>query len=73
MSFFTYPCSPPTSPLLDCWGISLQQLFEDQDLVRDIIMRRGQMDLVKAFLLQGDLKQQHNTIIKMRAEPKVLT
>ncbi|GFW61136.1 uncharacterized protein TNCV_4873461 [Trichonephila clavipes] len=60
-SFFTCPCSLPASPVhpLDCWGISLPQLFEDQDLVCDIIMRKGQMDLVQAFLLQGDWKQQH--------------
>ncbi|GFT26437.1 uncharacterized protein TNCV_3603081 [Trichonephila clavipes] len=59
-SFFTCPFSLPSSPahLLDCWGISLRQLFEDQDLVCDIIMRKGEMDLVQAFLLQGDLKQQ---------------
>ncbi|GFX23501.1 uncharacterized protein TNCV_3769761 [Trichonephila clavipes] len=46
-SFFTCPCSLPasTAHLLDCWGISLRQLFEDQDLVCDTIMRKGQMDL----------------------------
>ncbi|GFV46423.1 uncharacterized protein TNCV_3233121 [Trichonephila clavipes] len=34
-SFFTCPCSLPASPahLLDCWGISLRQLYEEQDLV----------------------------------------
>ncbi|GFU62472.1 uncharacterized protein TNCV_2594091 [Trichonephila clavipes] len=33
-SFFTCPCSFLASPghLLDCWSISLRQLFEDQDL-----------------------------------------
>ncbi|GFY27521.1 RNase H domain-containing protein [Trichonephila clavipes] len=33
-SFFTCPCSLLASPahLLDCWGISLQQLYEEQDL-----------------------------------------
>ncbi|GFW32929.1 hypothetical protein TNCV_1774941 [Trichonephila clavipes] len=38
----------PASPdhLLDCWGISLWQLFVDQDLVCDILMRKCQMDLV---------------------------
>ncbi|GFW82680.1 uncharacterized protein TNCV_3492521 [Trichonephila clavipes] len=47
-SFFICPCSLPASSahLLDCWGISLRQLFEDQDLVWDTIMRKGQMDLV---------------------------
>ncbi|GFT60701.1 uncharacterized protein TNCV_3584181 [Trichonephila clavipes] len=47
-SFFTCFCSLLASlaPLLDCWGISLRQLFEDQDLVCDTIMRIGQMDLV---------------------------
>ncbi|GFU74253.1 uncharacterized protein TNCV_4168441 [Trichonephila clavipes] len=46
-SLFTCPCSLSASPthLLDCWGISLGQLFEDQDLVCDIIMRKSQMDL----------------------------
>ncbi|GFU70257.1 uncharacterized protein TNCV_903991 [Trichonephila clavipes] len=40
-SFFTSPCSLPASPahLLDCWGISLRQLFEDQELVCNIITR----------------------------------
>ncbi|GFU95978.1 RNase H domain-containing protein [Trichonephila clavipes] len=33
----------PASPahLLDCWGISLRQLSEDQDLVCETIMRKG--------------------------------
>ncbi|GFU31192.1 hypothetical protein TNCV_1741911 [Trichonephila clavipes] len=33
-SFFTCPCSLLASPahLLDCWGISLRQLYEEQDL-----------------------------------------
>ncbi|GFT47157.1 uncharacterized protein TNCV_3747991 [Trichonephila clavipes] len=41
-SFFTCPCSLPASPahLLDRWGISLRQLFEDQDLVCDTITRK---------------------------------
>ncbi|GFX24221.1 uncharacterized protein TNCV_1366021 [Trichonephila clavipes] len=47
-SFFTCPCSLLASPahLLDCWGISLRQLYEEQDLVCETIMRKGQMDLV---------------------------
>ncbi|GFU38679.1 uncharacterized protein TNCV_434751 [Trichonephila clavipes] len=47
-SFFTCPCSLCASPahLLDCWGISLRQLYEEQDLVCETIMRKGQMDLV---------------------------
>ncbi|GFW77657.1 uncharacterized protein TNCV_133481 [Trichonephila clavipes] len=42
-SFFTYPCSLLASPahLLDCWGISLRQLYEEQDLVCDTITRKG--------------------------------
>ncbi|GFU36965.1 hypothetical protein TNCV_1592671, partial [Trichonephila clavipes] len=32
--------------LLDFWGISLRHLCEEQDLVRDTITRKGQMDLV---------------------------
>ncbi|GFW54823.1 uncharacterized protein TNCV_2654631 [Trichonephila clavipes] len=34
-SFFTCPCSLLASPahLLDCWGISLRQLYEEQGLV----------------------------------------
>ncbi|GFX48132.1 hypothetical protein TNCV_4114671 [Trichonephila clavipes] len=44
--------------LLDCWGISLRQLYEEQDLVCDTITLKGQMDFVWAFLLQGDWKQQ---------------
>ncbi|GFX94513.1 RNase H domain-containing protein [Trichonephila clavipes] len=47
-SFFTCPCSLLASPahLLDCWGISLRQLYEEQDLVCDTITRKGQMDLL---------------------------
>ncbi|GFX31374.1 RNase H domain-containing protein [Trichonephila clavipes] len=47
-SFFTCPCSFLASPahLLDCWGISLRQLYEEQDLVCNTITRKGQMDLV---------------------------
>ncbi|GFW32429.1 uncharacterized protein TNCV_675881 [Trichonephila clavipes] len=47
-SFFTCPCSLPASPahILDCWGISLRQLFENQDMVCDTITRTGQMELV---------------------------
>ncbi|GFW79509.1 uncharacterized protein TNCV_128141 [Trichonephila clavipes] len=47
-SFFTCPCSLLASPahLLDCWDISLRQLYEEQDLVCDTIMRKGQMVLV---------------------------
>ncbi|GFY24160.1 uncharacterized protein TNCV_1012131 [Trichonephila clavipes] len=46
--FFTCSCSLLASPahLLDCWGISLRQLYEEQDLVCDTITRIGQMDLV---------------------------
>ncbi|GFU00756.1 uncharacterized protein TNCV_4819101 [Trichonephila clavipes] len=59
-TFFTCACSLLASPvhLLDCWGISLRQLYEDQGLVCETITRKGQMDLVQAFLLQGDWKQQ---------------
>ncbi|GFV13230.1 uncharacterized protein TNCV_3655501 [Trichonephila clavipes] len=48
MSFFTCPCSLLASPahLLDSWGISLRQLYEEQDLLCDTITRKGQMDLV---------------------------
>ncbi|GFY35355.1 RNase H domain-containing protein [Trichonephila clavipes] len=37
-SFFTCPCSLLPSPahLLDCWGISLRQLYKEQDLPVDI-------------------------------------
>ncbi|GFV66958.1 hypothetical protein TNCV_1264441 [Trichonephila clavipes] len=40
--------SRPASPahLLDCWGIALRQLFENQDRVCQIIMRKRQMELV---------------------------
>ncbi|GFU58226.1 uncharacterized protein TNCV_314981 [Trichonephila clavipes] len=65
-SFFICPCSLFAAPahLLDSWGISLLQLFEQQGLVCETITRKGQMDLVLAFLLQGDWKQhqqQHRT------------
>ncbi|GFT62198.1 uncharacterized protein TNCV_2705771 [Trichonephila clavipes] len=47
-SFFTCPFSLLASPAhpLDCCGISLRQLYEEQDLVYDTITRDGQMDLV---------------------------
>ncbi|GFW04511.1 uncharacterized protein TNCV_878801 [Trichonephila clavipes] len=47
-SFFTCPCSLLASPapLLDCWGISLRQLYEEQGLVCETIMRKGPIDLV---------------------------
>ncbi|GFY32950.1 uncharacterized protein TNCV_2876991 [Trichonephila clavipes] len=47
-SFFTCPCSLFVFPahLLDCWGISLRQLYEEQDLVCETITRKGQMNLV---------------------------
>ncbi|GFU17826.1 uncharacterized protein TNCV_3335471 [Trichonephila clavipes] len=47
-SFFTCPCSLLASPahLLDCWGISLRQLYEEQELVCETITPKGQMDLV---------------------------
>ncbi|GFU30252.1 uncharacterized protein TNCV_4116171 [Trichonephila clavipes] len=47
-SLFTCPCSLLASPihLLDCWGISLRQLYEEQGLMCETITRNGQMDLV---------------------------
>ncbi|GFT95961.1 uncharacterized protein TNCV_312741 [Trichonephila clavipes] len=47
-SFFTCPCSLLASPahLLDCWGISLRQLYEEQGLLYETFTRKGQMDLV---------------------------
>ncbi|GFV59430.1 uncharacterized protein TNCV_2791771 [Trichonephila clavipes] len=47
-SFFTCPCSLLASPahLLDYWGISLRQLYEEQYLVCETITRKGEMDLV---------------------------
>ncbi|GFY24128.1 uncharacterized protein TNCV_1011811 [Trichonephila clavipes] len=47
-SFFTCPYSLLASPahLLDCWGISLRQLYEKQGLVCETFTRKGQMDLV---------------------------
>ncbi|GFT05765.1 uncharacterized protein TNCV_3925581 [Trichonephila clavipes] len=47
-SFFTCPCSLLASPayLLDCWGISLRQFYEEQGLVCETITRNGPMDLV---------------------------
>ncbi|GFS54520.1 uncharacterized protein TNCV_1742751 [Trichonephila clavipes] len=47
-SFFTSPCSLLASPahLLDCWDISMRQLYEEQGLVCETITRKGQMDLV---------------------------
>ncbi|GFW26670.1 uncharacterized protein TNCV_2850601 [Trichonephila clavipes] len=41
-SFFTCPCSLLSSPahLLDCWGISLRQLYEEQGLVLPLKTRR---------------------------------
>ncbi|GFV94005.1 uncharacterized protein TNCV_3573581 [Trichonephila clavipes] len=47
-SFLTCPCSLLASPahLLDFWGISLRQLYEEQGLVCETIARKGQMDSV---------------------------
>ncbi|GFX61495.1 RNase H domain-containing protein [Trichonephila clavipes] len=47
-SIFTCSCSLLASPthLLDCWGISLQQLYEEQGLMCEIFTRKGQMDLM---------------------------
>ncbi|GFS59388.1 uncharacterized protein TNCV_3725371 [Trichonephila clavipes] len=47
-SFFTCPFSLLASPahLLNCWGISLRQLYEEQDLACETITRKGLMDLV---------------------------
>ncbi|GFX58869.1 uncharacterized protein TNCV_805731 [Trichonephila clavipes] len=46
-SFFTCSCALLASPahLLDCWGISLRQLYEEQGLVCETITRNCQMDL----------------------------
>ncbi|GFX77848.1 uncharacterized protein TNCV_432331 [Trichonephila clavipes] len=45
-SFFACLCSLLASPahLLDCWSISLRQLYEEQGLVCETISRKGQMD-----------------------------
>ncbi|GFX61399.1 hypothetical protein TNCV_4894431 [Trichonephila clavipes] len=49
-SFFTCPCSLSLSAssahLLNCRGISLGQLFGNQDLACNILMCKGQEDLV---------------------------
>ncbi|GFW22912.1 uncharacterized protein TNCV_2381271 [Trichonephila clavipes] len=47
-SFFTCTCSLLASPahLLDWWGISLRQLYEEQGLVCETFTREDQMDLV---------------------------
>ncbi|GFV78298.1 nup43 [Trichonephila clavipes] len=42
-----YLSASPTHRL-DCWGISLGQLFDEQDLVYGILLRKGKMDLVTA-------------------------
>ncbi|GFY17491.1 uncharacterized protein TNCV_3518461 [Trichonephila clavipes] len=71
-SFFTCPCSLLASPahLLDCRGISLRQLYEEQDLVCDTITRKSQMNLVSVFQLQGDRKkQQHSYNFKVICFP----
>ncbi|GFU75129.1 hypothetical protein TNCV_2055721 [Trichonephila clavipes] len=45
-SFFTCPCSllASSAHLLDCWGISFRQLYEEQDLMCDTITRKGCVD-----------------------------
>ncbi|GFX60984.1 uncharacterized protein TNCV_2366621 [Trichonephila clavipes] len=47
-SFFTCPYSLLASPahILDSCGISLRQLYEEQDLVCGTIMQKGQMEIV---------------------------
>ncbi|GFT90003.1 uncharacterized protein TNCV_4592951 [Trichonephila clavipes] len=48
ISFFTCPYSLLACPdhLLDCWGISLRQLYEEQGLMCETITRKVQMDLL---------------------------
>ncbi|GFW95573.1 RNase H domain-containing protein [Trichonephila clavipes] len=41
-----YSLPASSAHFLDRWGISLGRLFGDQDLTYDIIMRKGQIDLV---------------------------
>ncbi|GFW12110.1 uncharacterized protein TNCV_4531751 [Trichonephila clavipes] len=43
---FLYQSLLSPAHLLDCWGISLRQLYEEQGLVCETITRKGQMDLV---------------------------
>ncbi|GFV20879.1 RNase H domain-containing protein [Trichonephila clavipes] len=47
-SFFTCPryLIASTAHLLDCWGISLRQLYEEQDLMCETITWKSEMDLV---------------------------
>ncbi|GFW68506.1 hypothetical protein TNCV_3300481 [Trichonephila clavipes] len=40
------PVPASRAHLLDCWGISLGQLFGDPDLTCNILKLKGQMDLV---------------------------
>ncbi|GFX17518.1 uncharacterized protein TNCV_3411181 [Trichonephila clavipes] len=46
-SFFTCRCSLLASPahLLDCWGISLQQLYEEQGVVLLHVLARAEIDI----------------------------
>ncbi|GFX04194.1 hypothetical protein TNCV_3973431 [Trichonephila clavipes] len=56
--FCASPCLLPASlaHLLDCWGISLAQLFDEQDLACNILLWKGHVDLVYTFLLLRDFK-----------------
>ncbi|GFU89209.1 RNase H domain-containing protein [Trichonephila clavipes] len=67
-SFFTCPCSLPASPahILDCWGISLRQLFEDQDLVCEIIRRKDQRTWCRLSCAKGSGNNNDNSIIVLK-------
>ncbi|GFY17868.1 hypothetical protein TNCV_3383611 [Trichonephila clavipes] len=47
----TCPCSLLASPahLLDCWSISLRKLYEEQGLMCETMMRKGQIGLRVGF------------------------
>ncbi|GFT13708.1 uncharacterized protein TNCV_3831751 [Trichonephila clavipes] len=67
-SFFTCPCSLLASPahLLDHWGISLRQLYKEQDLVCESITRKGQMDFWCRLSFSKGIGNNNNNIVTIR-------
>ncbi|GFW09086.1 DUF1758 domain-containing protein [Trichonephila clavipes] len=57
-SFLTCPCSLLASPahLLDYWGISQRQLYEEQDLVCDTITRKA-IEIVETMFGENFVKE----------------
>ncbi|GFV06508.1 potassium voltage-gated channel subfamily KQT member 5 [Trichonephila clavipes] len=60
MTFLPCSCFLPTRPshLLACSGVSWRRFMIEQKRIFKLLVRRGILDLVQAFLHQGDKQQQ---------------